>query len=87
MPSRDYEAAPASEMLGLVEVIKGLAGDLEALRAGKISTNDAIARSVLAKQIFNGVRLYLNGARYLSESARRAEEPRPAIEQGGEAGR
>lgn len=86
MPSRDYEAAPASEMLSLVEVIKGLAGDLEALRAGKISKNDAIARSVVAKQIFNGVRLYLNGARYLSERARRVEEPRAAIEQGGEAG-
>lgn len=73
MAARDYESAPASESLGLDQVIKGLVGDLEALRAGKITTNDAIARSLLAKQIFNGVRLYLNGAKLLSEGARRVE--------------
>lgn len=69
MPARDYEAAPVSEHLNLDSVIKGLCADLEALRAGKIGVNDAIARSLLAKQIFNGVRLYLNASKMLSGSA------------------
>lgn len=67
---RDYESAPVSEQLGLPQVIEGLIGDLQALREGKISTNDAIARSMLAKQIFNGVRIYLNGAKLLAGNAR-----------------
>jgi hypothetical protein len=70
MSTRDYESAPVSETLGLIQVINGLVGDLESLRAGKISTNDAIARSMLAKQIFNGVRLYLNGTKLLTEQAK-----------------
>lgn len=68
--SRDYVAAPVSDALGLQDVIAGLAADLADLRAGKISVNDAIARSLLAKQIFNGMRIYLNGVRLLSDNAR-----------------
>ena len=70
MSQRDYVSAPVSAQLGLENVITGLVGDLEALRAGKISVNDAIARSMLAKQIFNGVRIYLNGTKILSENAK-----------------
>ena len=70
MASRDYESAPVSEQLGLPDVIAGLVADLAELRAGKISVNDAIARSMLAKQIFNGVRIYLNGTKLLSDNAR-----------------
>jgi len=70
MAKRDYESAPVAESLGLVGVIQGLAGDLDALRAGKISVQDAIARSMLAKQIFNGVRIYMNGSKLLSDQAR-----------------
>ena len=84
MAKRDYESAPVSESLGLVGVIQGLAGDLESLRAGKISVQDAIARSMLAKQIFNGVRIYMNGTKLLSDHARtlpnkrvHQREPRP----------
>lgn len=69
MPTRDYETAPVSDQLGLPNVIAGLIGDLDELRAGKISVNDAVARSMLAKQIFNGVRIYLNGAKMLSDNA------------------
>lgn len=67
---RDYESSPASDSLGIENVIRGLAGDLEKLRAGKISTQDAIARSMLAKQIFNGMRIYLHGTKLLSERAK-----------------
>lgn len=70
MAARDYESAPADEALGLTNIIQGLAGDLDALRAGKITVQDAIARSLLAKQIFNGVRIYLNGTKLLSERAK-----------------
>lgn len=70
MPPRDYEYAPLSESLGLGKIISGLASDLDELRAGKISVHDAVARSLLAKQIFNGVRIYLNGTKLLGENAR-----------------
>lgn len=69
MAGRDYESQPVSDRLGLGIVIEGLIGDLEELRAGKISVNDAIARSMLAKQIFNGVRIYLNGTKLLGGHA------------------
>lgn len=75
MSPRDYEAAPVTEQLGLGGVITGLVADLEALRAGKITVSDAVARSLLAKQIFNGVRLYLNGSKLLSDAA----TPTPAL--------
>lgn len=70
MAARDYEIAPATERFSLDDVIAGLAGDLEALRKGQISVNDAIARSMLAKQIFNGVRLHLNATKLLSDQAK-----------------
>ena len=69
MAMRDYESAPISEQLGLASVISGLVNDLDQLRAGKIGVNDAIARSMLAKQIFNGVRIYMNGTKLLSDAA------------------
>ena len=69
MAERDYITAPVSEQLGIPNIIAGLVSDLDELRAGKISVNDAMARSMLAKQIFNGVRIYLNGAKMLSDNA------------------
>lgn len=76
MAARDYESAPVSETLGLDKIIRGLSSDLDELRAGKITVQDAIARSMLAKQIFNGVRIYLNGAKLLSGRAAAIEAPK-----------
>lgn len=70
MAARDYQSAPVADQLGLPNIISGLVSDLEQLRAGQISVNDAMARSMLAKQIFNGVRIYLNGTKLLSEAAK-----------------
>lgn len=70
MAARDYESAPVGQNLGLEKIIRDLAGDLESLREGKITVQDAIARSMLAKQIFNGVRIYLNGTKLLAEQAK-----------------
>lgn len=79
MATRDYDSSPVSDALGIPQVIEGLAADLAELRAGKISVNDAMARSMLAKQIFNGMRIYLNGTKLLSNNARPAREAK-AIE-------
>ena len=69
MAARDYDVAPVTDDLSLNKIIIGLTSDLDELRAGKISVNDAIARSMLAKQIFNGVRIYLNATKMLSATA------------------
>ena len=70
---RDYESTPAADQLGLSSIINGLAADLNELREGKISVNDAIARAHLAKQIFNGFRIYLNASKMLSDNAKPAK--------------
>lgn len=75
MAARDYESAPVAESLGLVNIIRSLADDLDALRNGQITVQDAIARSMLAKQIFNGVRIYLNGTKLLSDQAKSLKGP------------
>lgn len=81
MAARDYEIAPVADRLDLDKVIKGLCSDLELLRAGKIGVNDAIARSLLAKQIFNGVRIYLNASKLLASNATQVEAAAPAQEE------
>lgn len=70
MSERDYTTAPVADSLGLRDVILGLAADLKDLRAGKISTQDAQARAAVAKQMFNGVRLYLQAMRSLEGIAK-----------------
>lgn len=75
MPARDYETAPVAERLDLDNVIRGLCKDLDLLRDGKITVNDAIARSLLAKQIFNGVRIYLSASKLLAGEARETKTP------------
>ncbi len=68
--TRDYDSSPADAQLGLRDIILGLSGDLQDLREGKISPADALARAALAKQVFNGVRLYLAGSAYLEKNAK-----------------
>jgi hypothetical protein len=69
MDAARTEAAPMTERFNLDTVILGLASDLFQLRAGSISVEDARARADLAKQIFNGVRLVINGQRVLQSRA------------------
>ena len=77
---RDYESAPVSDGLGLRDVILGLASDLEALRVGTISPNDALARAAVAKQMFNGVRLYMQAIRTMEGNARSIDAPKALAE-------
>lgn len=67
---RDYESSPVSAALGLDDVIRGLASDLTAMRAGVISPHDGLARAAVAKQLFNGVRLYLQAMALIEVKAR-----------------
>jgi len=56
-------------------VIGGMAADLEALRAGRISVPDARARAELGKQIIAGFRLVLSAQKYLADNARNVGLP------------
>lgn len=80
--ARDYETAPVAERLGLEVLIRKLSGDLDSLRNGEITVQDAMARAALAKQVFNGVRLYLNGMKVISEAAMDVTPQAHAVEDG-----
>lgn len=67
MPKRDYTSAPVAQELGLASIIDGLSSDLKELRNGTITPQDALARAAIAKQIFNGVRLFLIGSKHFAE--------------------
>lgn len=78
MPPRDYDSAPVADKLNLESIIAALARDIDELRAGKISVQDAMARATLAKQMFNGVRLYMNGMKMLADAAKPTKALEPA---------
>lgn len=80
MASRDYTSDPASKTFNLETVINGLSSDLEALRKGEISITDGMARAMLGKQIFNGVRLHLNAMKLFSDGAKDVTPPTGQIE-------
>jgi hypothetical protein len=54
-------------------IVKGIADDLLALRAGTISIKDAQARALLAKQYMNGVRLVMNARNSIEQAAKAAK--------------
>lgn len=81
MAERDYVSTPVADDLGLRGVIQGLANDLQDLRAGKISPHEALARAALAKQLWNGCRVYLQVAKTMEGAAR----PVPSDEPGAAA--
>lgn len=70
MAERDYVSTPVADDLGLRGVIQGLANDLQDLRAGKISPHEALARAALAKQLWNGCRVYLQAVKTMEGAAR-----------------
>ena len=81
MAERDYVSTPVADSLGLRAVILGLAQDLQDLRARKISPNEGLARAAVAKQIWNGVRLYIDASKQIEKAAK--DVTAPAIENGG----
>jgi hypothetical protein len=61
-----------ADQYSLDAIVKGIADDLIALRAGRISIKDAQARALLAKQYMNGVRLVINARQSLEATAKPA---------------
>ena len=78
MAERDYASQPVADALGLRAVIDGLASDLQDLRAGTLTPQQAMAHAAIAKQLFNGVRLYLAAHATLHRPP--AQPSAPAIE-------
>jgi hypothetical protein len=81
----DQESKPGvsslAERFSIDTVINGLAEDLQQLRDGKIGVDSALARAALAKQLFNGVRLVIQGQRMLAENAKPIMPPQGEIDQ------
>ena len=72
MAERDYVSTPVSDELSLKDTIIGLSQDLKDLRDGKISPADAHARAAVAKQIWNGARIYLQAIKTLEAQAKQS---------------
>jgi hypothetical protein len=81
---RNYAAQPVADALGLRAVIDGLASDLQEMRAGTLRAPEALARAALAKQLFNGVRLFLVAHQIAAKSPPQGagRDVTPAIEGG-----
>lgn len=82
MAERDYRSAPVAEFLGLASIIDGLASDLQDLRSGHITPADGLARAAVAKQLFNGVRLYLSAVSTVGRGAPHEDTAVPALKGG-----
>ncbi len=70
MAERDYVSTPVSDELNLKDTIAGLSQDLQDLRAGKIGPAEAHARAAIAKQIWNGARIYLQAIKTIQQAAK-----------------
>ncbi|MBQ4826596.1 hypothetical protein J4729_18895 [Leisingera sp. HS039] len=74
MAERDYVSTPVSDELNLKDTILGLSRDLQDLRAGKISPAEAHARAAVAKQIWNGARIYQQAIKTMMGNAKPVQE-------------
>ena len=82
MAERDYKSSPVSDALGLGAVIDGLVHDLQDMRDRKISPQEGLARAAVAKQLFNGVRLYLQAVAMIEKQNPQAPSIAQQIEKG-----
>ncbi|AUQ89361.1 MULTISPECIES: hypothetical protein [Phaeobacter] len=74
MAERDYVSTPVSDELNLKDTILGLSQDLKDLRAGRISPAEAHARAAVAKQIWNGARIYQQAIKTMMGNAKPVPE-------------
>lgn len=65
----NIESAPLTEKFNLINFTDSLICDLTLLRAGKITTKDAMARAELAKQVLRSIGLVVQAQKYLSDQA------------------
>lgn len=61
---------PLTERFNLVDFTDSLIMDLQALRSGKISIRDAMARAEIAKQVLRSVGYVVMAQKYLSDTAK-----------------
>jgi len=66
----NIESSPLTERFDLLGFTDSLIMDLQALRAGKISVKDAMARAEIAKQVLRSVGYVVSAQKYLSERAK-----------------
>jgi hypothetical protein len=74
MAERDYVSTPVSDDLNLKDTILGLSQDLQDLRSGKITPAQAHARAAVAKQIWNGARIYQQALKTMMGNAKPVPE-------------
>ena len=79
MAERDYVSTPVADELNLRDVITGLATDLKQMRAGEISPPEGMARAAVAKQLFNGVRLYMQALKTIQSQAKPVTAKRASL--------
>lgn len=68
------ETGPLTDRFNLMEFTDSLILDLQALRAGRISVKDAMARAEIAKQVLRSVGFVVTAQKYLSENAKPVKE-------------
>jgi len=70
MSAVEEEKGPLTERFNLMDFTDSLIADLSALRAGQISTKDAMARAELAKQVLRSIGFVVTAQKYLSDRAK-----------------
>ena len=76
--SQEKQIGPLTQRFNLMSFTDGLIEDLDALRSGKISVREAMARANLAKQVLRGVHYVVTAQKFLSDNARRL--PQSSVE-------
>lgn len=80
--SQEKQIGPLTQRFNLMSFTDGLIEDLDALRSGKISVRDAMARANLAKQVLRSVHYVVTAQKFLSDNARKL--PQYSVEESTE---
>lgn len=74
------DPGPLSARFDLMVFTDSLIGDLQDLRAGKITVQDARARADLAKQALRAVSLIVTAQKFMAGQARQISQQNGAVE-------
>lgn len=64
------ETGPLTERFDLLNFTDSLIVDLQALRSGRISVKDALARAEIAKQVLRSIGLVVSAQKFLADQAK-----------------
>lgn len=79
MANANADVGPLTERFDLMKFTDGLIGDLQRLRNGEISVQDARARAELARQVLRSVALVVTAQKFLADHARDGRPARKSI--------